>query len=473
LSLPGVAPNNGTTDKRANLARQKTEKGRTMRDLAKQTVETLRNRWAAWHTPASGRKAEGGDALPGARPLTRSLAAIGPALPKLAIVGALAAIGYAAYNAPPVLAVQRGEVVFRSNTLTGNVTETRDGMVWVLPRLHTVRVLSLRDKAYRPEQSQKARGAAPFQSVEGLSFGVDLTVRYALDATKLATTARRLPDNIEADIVAPAVQGVVYKAFARYTVREAFSTKRADIQKAIEAELLPKLAADGIVLKSVQIGQIDLPDNYKRGMETLLAEELEAEKMRYTLDLQEKRIAESGFTGEAEKVAREKKAEAAAREQIIAAKAQEEAMKHILPLKQRQIEQRQLEAEAERVARVRAAEGAAQARQIEAKGEAEARQKLADAEAYRLDRVGKTQAEQMRREGALVTAHPLLIQKTLADKLSDKIQVIIASPPADGGFVAANLLGRTQMAASPAVAQAKPSDAQEAGDNPNSDKVKE
>jgi hypothetical protein len=55
--------------------------------------------------------------------------------------------------------------------------------------------------------------------------------------------------------------------------------------------------------------------------------------------------------------------------------------------------------------------------------------------------VGKVNAEQMAREGALVTRHPLLIQKTLADKLSDKIQVIIAPPPADGSFIGAALLG--------------------------------
>lgn len=90
---------------------------------------------------------------------------------------------------------------------------------------------------------------------------------------------------------------------------------------------------------------------------------------------------------------------------------------------------------------MRRAQGNAQARRIEADGEAKARQRLAEAEAYRLEKVGKANAEQMEREGALVSRHPLLIQKALADKLSDKIQVIIAPPPADGGFIGARLLG--------------------------------
>jgi regulator of protease activity HflC (stomatin/prohibitin superfamily) len=116
-------------------------------------------------------------------------------------------------------------------------------------------------------------------------------------------------------------------------------------------------------------------------------------------------------------------------------------MQHILPFKQKQIEQRRLEAEAEKLARIRTAEGAAEARRIEARGEADSRQKLAEAEAYRLEIVGKSTAGQMEREGALIARYPLLIQKTLADKLSDKVQVIIAPSPAAGQFLGANLLG--------------------------------
>ena len=116
-------------------------------------------------------------------------------------------------------------------------------------------------------------------------------------------------------------------------------------------------------------------------------------------------------------------------------------MKHVLPFKEQQIEQRKLEAEAAKASRIKNAEGAADARRIEATGEADARHTLADAEAYRLERVGKANAEQMAREGALISRYPLLVQKTLADKLSDKVQVIIAPPPSDGGFIGANLLG--------------------------------
>jgi regulator of protease activity HflC (stomatin/prohibitin superfamily) len=127
---------------------------------------------------------------------------------------------------------------------------------------------------------------------------------------------------------------------------------------------------------------------------------------------------------------------------VIAAQAQADAMKHILPFKEKQIKQRELEAEANKVETLKIAQANAQARIIEATAEADSRKKLADAEAYRLDLVGRANSEQMARVGAVVTKNPLLIQQTLAEKLSDKVQVIIAPPGTDGRLITDNLSGR-------------------------------
>jgi regulator of protease activity HflC (stomatin/prohibitin superfamily) len=356
----------------------------------------------------------------------------------IAVVGATGGLLWAH---PPVETAGPAELGVRTNQVTGDTVQWRDGSILVLPGLHHAEVFSLRDRSYRPQQIASASGPAPVQSVEGLSVGIDLAVRYALDPVRLARRGGELPSNLEADIVEPAVQGIVYKVFARYTVREIFSTKRLEIQQTLDAELRNRLGADGLLLRSVQVGKVDLPADYKRGMEGLLAEELETQKMRYTLELKDKRVKETELEANAEKVRREVRAEAAAREQVIAARAQEEAMKHVLPFKERQVQQRRLEAEAEKESRMKLAEGNAQARRIEAMGEADARRKLAEAEAFRMEKVGIANAEQMAREGSLISRHPLLIQKTLADKLSDKVQVIIAPPGTSGGFLAANLLG--------------------------------
>lgn len=360
-----------------------------------------------------------------------------------AMLVALGLAGVAVYGLvthPPMAKVANGSLGIRINQLTGSAITVRDGAVFMVPGVHVLRQVSLRDQVYRPAGNDNA----PFQSVEGLALGVEMSVRYALDVSRVAAMAQSLPPDINGSIVEPAVQGVIYKVFTRYTVREIFSTKRAEIQQAIEAELKPKLAADGITLRGITIGKITLPEEYQAGMEKLLAEELETEKMRYTLELKEKQVKQTALEGDADKIRREKAAEATGNEQIIAARAQEQAMAHVLPFKQKQIEQRKLEAEAEKMARIKTSEGNAQARVIEAAGEADSRRKLADAEAYRQELVGKVTAAQMEREGELISRNPLLIQKTMADKLSDKVSVIIAPSPTDGGFIGSALLGSQQ-----------------------------
>ena len=360
---------------------------------------------------------------------------------RVIVLGIAAVLAWTAWRHPPVESIGRQEIGIRLNRLSGTTTRLGEGIALALPGIHEIRRYSLQDQTYTPTRSSKADGEAPFQSSEGLSLGVELSIRYALDPAVLAGVAGKLPADIGGEVVEPLVQGVIYKVFTRYTVREIFSTKRQELQDVIEAELKPLLAADGVVLRHVTMGNVDLPPDYRAGMDKLLAVELETEQMQYTLQLKEKLVKQSGLEADAEKVRREKAAEASANEQIIAAKAQEEAMKHVIPFKQKQIEQRKLEAEAEKAARIRTAEGNAEARRIEASGEADSRRKLADADAYRTEQLGKVASEQLERDGALISKHPLLIQKTIADKLSDKISVIIAPPPADGGFIGANLIG--------------------------------
>ncbi len=356
------------------------------------------------------------------------------------VLAILALGGYALYRHPPIETIGPQQVGIRTNEWTGSVSEVGQGPCVVIPGIQSLRTFPRQDQIYRPTRSAKADGPAPFQSSEGLSLGVELAIRYAIDTKTLPRVAKALPEHIGRDLVEPLVQGVIYKVFTRYTVREIFSTRRQEIQTVIETELKPMLAADGIVLRNVMMGNVDLPPDYRDGMNKVLATELENQQMQYTLQLKEKQVQESKLQAEADKARRDTAAEAAADEQVIAAKGQEEAMKHVLPFKRKQIEQRELEAQAQSAALIQNAKGAAEARRIEAAGEADSRRKLADADAYRMEKLSKVNSEELARDGALIDQHPLLIQKTLADKLSDKISVIIAPPPATGGFIGQALI---------------------------------
>ena len=351
----------------------------------------------------------------------------------------VAMLGVAVWFNSPLRSVLPGEVGVRVNRLTGALAIEPEGPVLVVPFLHEMRTYSLRDQVYRPARSMKSAGEAPFQSIEGLSLGMEVTVRYALDPSRIQSVARKLPQDVGRDLIEPVVDGVLYRTLAKYTVKEIFSDKRAELQQSVGGELTSMLAQDGVLVRAVFLGNVDLPPQYRSGMEGMLAEELATQKMRFTLELKEKALKQTELEGEAKKIEREKAAEASASEEVIAAKGKAEAMKHVLPFKLKEIEQRKLEAEARKQTRVKDAQADSEARKIESTAEAGARRTLADADAYRMDVTSKAHTDELARESTLIAANPLLIQKAFADKLSDKIQVVIAAPGSDG-FFGANLL---------------------------------
>ena len=156
------------------------------------------------------------------------------------------------------------------------MSEWREGSVLVLPGLHAdARVLAARPELARRRRSSRADGPAPLQSVEGLSLGVDLTVRYALDPASVAATRaeparRHRRRDRRAGGAGRDLQGVRALHGARDLLDQARRDPAGDRDRAASRSL----AADGVVLRSVQIGKVDLPADYRRGMESLLAEEL-------------------------------------------------------------------------------------------------------------------------------------------------------------------------------------------------------
>ena len=122
-------------------------------------------------------------------------------------------------------------------------------------------------------------------------------------------------------------------------------------------------------------------------------------------------------------------------------------MQYTLPLKQKQIEQSKLEAQARKEATVenaeanaqatvKTAEAQAQAKVIDSKAEMERRKMLAEDEADRIRVTSAADTERMRNEGVVLKQNPLLINKIIAEKLSDKLQIMMV--PSDGKFFFAN-----------------------------------
>jgi regulator of protease activity HflC (stomatin/prohibitin superfamily) len=146
---------------------------------------------------------------------------------------------------------------------------------------------------------------------------------------------------------------------------------------------------------------------------------------------------------EAEKARHVKQAEGRAQVTVLEAKAQADAMQHTLPLKEKQIQQSRLEAEARKEATVKNAEAAASAKVIDSKAELEKRNYLSQADAQRVRIMAVADADRMKSEALVLKDNPLLIQKIIAERLSDKVQIMMV--PMDGKFFFANDVLKAQQ----------------------------
>ena len=341
-----------------------------------------------------------------------------------------------------IAVVPSGSAGVRVNQFVGTRPATLyPGVHFVLPLIENLETYSVRDEVFAtvlvedPKKS-KTQGTLRVQTREGLTVGMAVAVRYRLDPSKLAYIHANLPQPIEEEMIAPAVSSIFRDLAPTYVVREMFSTKRDEVRQAAATRIAAKLGADGIVVKEVILRDIQLPVDYAKGLEGLLLKEQENERLSVELEVKQKMVRQAELEAEAQKAREVKAAEGQAMIVVLQAKAQADAMQHTLPLKEKQIQQSKLEAEARKESTVKNAEAMAQAKVIDSKAELEKRKLLNEADEDRIRRLASADAEKMRLEAAVLTQNPLLIQKIIAEKLSDKVQIMMV--PNDGKFFFAN-----------------------------------
>lgn len=383
-------------------------------------------------------------------------------IPEAPVVHWRAALAFALLAWGPII-LAMGIVVVPSGMAAVRISQTSGtlpgtlypGSHFITPLAESIALFDTRDQMFTTGAIEDGKKVAKHaegellnvQAKEGLSVGLAITVRYRLDSRHLDYIQATLPQPVEKEIVPPIVASAWRELVPNYTVREVFATKREEVRKKASDMITAKLAADGIVVKEVMLRDIQLPPEYAKGLEDLLLKEQQNDQMEVQTAIQEKQVRISELEAEATKAQQVKAAEGEAQVHVLQAKAEADAMQYTLPLKQKQIEQSKLEAEARKEATVQNAEASAQAtvknaeaqaqaKVIDSKAEMERRKMLAEAEAERIRVTAAADTERMRNEGVVLKQNPLLINKIIAEKLSDKLQIMMV--PSDGKFFFAN-----------------------------------
>jgi len=341
-----------------------------------------------------------------------------------------------------IVVVPSGMAGVRVSQLSGTVGGTiYPGTHFVSPLVQHVELYNVRDQIYstNPADASKKGTALKVYSREGLPLGLGISVRYQLDPRRLPYMESNLPQPIESELLPAVVANAFRQTISGYMVRDVFSTKREEVRRAAADTITRRLASDGIVVKEVMLRDIDLPQEYAKGLEGLLVKAQENDRLTIEVEMKQKMVRTAELEAEADKVRQVKQSEGRAQSTVLEAKAQADAMQYTLPLKEKQIQQSRLEAEARKEATVKGAEAAAQAKVIDSKAELEKRNLLSEADAQRVRLLAVADAARMKSEAEVLKDNPLLIQKIIAERLSDKVQIMMV--PIDGkGFFANDVL---------------------------------
>jgi len=349
------------------------------------------------------------------------------------------------------LLVSAGIVIVPSGMAGVRVSQTKGtlagtlypGVHFVVPLVERVELFNTRDQLFTTGigEDAPAKGAAKgdalrVQAKEGLTLGLAITVRYQIDPKRLDYIEANLPQPLEREIVPPVVATAWRELVPGYTVREVFSAKREEVRQRSAEMIRKRLGADGIVVKEVMLRDIELPQEYAKGLESLLLKEQENDRMGVETEIHQKQVKIAEADADASNVQQVKQAEGQAAVRVLQAKSEADAMQYTLPLKKEQIEQSKLEAEARKEATVKNAEAAGEAKLIDSKAEGERRKLLAQAEAERIRLTAAADAERMASEAAILKQNPLLINKIVGR--ASLRQTPDHDGPADGKFFFTN-----------------------------------
>jgi regulator of protease activity HflC (stomatin/prohibitin superfamily) len=316
------------------------------------------------------------------------------------------------------------------------------GVHFVTPLVDSIALYDTREQVYATAPVSGVKGVnevLTVQAREGLSLGLAIIVRYRIDPSRLYEIHQNLPQPVGEQVVGPVVSSTYRQLAPSYQTREIFALKREELRSQASDQIKKRLSSDGIVVREVLLRDIQLPAEYAKGLEGLLLKEQENERLSTDQEIKAKEVKIAELEAEAQKSRDVKQAEAQAQVRVLQAKAESDAMQYTLPLKQKQIEQTKLEAEARKEATLQNAEAAAQAKIIDSKAEVERQRNLSDAEANRIRVTAAADAERMKYEAAVLKQNPLLIQKIIAERLSDKLQIMMV--PMDGkNFFASDVM---------------------------------
>jgi regulator of protease activity HflC (stomatin/prohibitin superfamily) len=121
-------------------------------------------------------------------------------------------------------------------------------------------------------------------SKEGLNIAADISILYNVKAETAPKLFQEVGVNYESTVIIPIFRSAAADVCARFYAKDMHSGERSKIEAEIKKMMIEQLSNRGIVIQSVLMKSIKLPQGLAKAIEDKLEAEQQSQQMQFILD---------------------------------------------------------------------------------------------------------------------------------------------------------------------------------------------
>ncbi|WP_406670124.1 prohibitin family protein [Methanolobus sp. ZRKC4] len=182
------------------------------------------------------------------------------------------------------VSIGAGEVGVKFNQFGGVEEEELGEGLHIVPPWVSVTKYSVRSETYTmsgTEGEGQVSGDDQIKAltVEGLTLGMDITVRYRLIPDEVSTVHQTLGSNYAEKIIRPSIKSSIREVVSTKTALEVYGEERQQVAGEMLTNIDEALGSDGIIVEEVLVRNVVLPTRVAEAIEAKLQADQEAQRM--------------------------------------------------------------------------------------------------------------------------------------------------------------------------------------------------
>lgn len=127
-------------------------------------------------------------------------------------------------------------------------------------------------------------------SREGLTIRSESSILYSIKATEVPRLIRETGQQYERDLIMPVYRSAAADICSQYDAKDMHSAKRGEIERSIQARMVEVLEPKGVIIESVLLKSIQLPERISESIERKLEAEQEALRLAFVAEQQRREM---------------------------------------------------------------------------------------------------------------------------------------------------------------------------------------